>query len=485
MRDMVLILNFDAACSRALARALRAEQIYCKIVPGTISSREAAEQEPLGLILAGGDSGSIPEGLDPQLLDGRFPVLALGDTAAMLCRCLGGGALETVLCQGIGAVRFAPCPLTEGIDSCERMLRSVRRLRLPDCARVLASSRDETVGLMHGSLPLYGIQFSLETNDTDGMRLLLNFALNICGCTRWWNFDVYIDRAVSELKRVVGDGMAVCAVTGGLSSGVTALLAQRALGDRVKCVFIDTGLMRRGEGDQVMALYRDRLGLNLKRVQAQDRFLEALSGVADPEQKRAAVHRVLQETINAEEAALRPYTVILRSTTATDLMRGEDADRRPGLRGDAPTVEPLRELFKDEVRQVAERLGMPPEAARRQTFPGSGLALRILGAVSPARLQTLRAVEAIFSDEVSASGLDKRLNRYFAVLSPIPAQEERNVIVLRAVQAGEEAPQAYAARLPYDLLESICQRILRERPEVQRVVYDLTPSSRRTGIEWQ
>ena len=128
---------------------------------------------------------------------------------------------------------------------------------------------------------------------------------------------------------------------------------------------------------------------------------------------------------------------------------------------------------------------MPPEAARRQTFPGSGLALRILGAVSPARLQTLRAVEAIFSDEVSASGLDKRLNRYFAVLSPIPAQEERNVIVLRAVQAGEEAPQAYAARLPYDLLESICQRILRERPEVQRVVYDLTPSSRRTGIEWQ
>ena len=484
MRDMVLILNFDNTGSRAIARALRAEMIYCKVVPPDITAEQVSAQQPLGLILAGAVNGSVPAGVDPALLTGEWPVLALGDAACMLCRGLGGDACETVLCGGIGGVRFEPCRLTEGIESCERMLRSVRRLLLPDHLRVLADSQGEAVGFRHASLPLYGVQFSLETNDTDGMRLLLNFALNICGCTRWWDFDVYIDRAVSELRRIIGDGRAVCAVTGGLNSGVSALLAHKALGGRLQCVFIDTGLMRENEGREVLSFYRDRLGLNVYHVQAGERFLDALRGVTDPAEKRRIISETLQAVLDETLSQLGDFTVILRSTTATDLMRGEDAKKRPGLRGAAPTVEPLRELFKDEVRRVAERLNMPEEIIHRQSFPGSGLALRILGSVDPARLQTLRAAEQIFDEEVRASGQDKRLRQHFAVLSPMPGDDARAVIVLRAVQSSDAYP-AYAARMPYDMLERVTERILRERPETVRVVYDLTPSTHSRNVEWQ
>lgn len=482
MRDMVLILNYDNAGSRAIAQALRAEMIYCKIVPPDISQAQVAAQQPLGLILAGAVSGGIPAGLDPGLLTGEWPVLALGDTAGMLCRMLGGDAQETVLCGGIGSVRFSPCPLTEGLDSCERMLRNVRRLRLPENARVLAASQEETVGFYHGSL--YGLQFSLEPNDTDGMRLLLNFAQTICGCSPWWNFDVYIDRTVSELKRMIGDGRAVCAVTGGLNSGVSALLAHRALGSQLQCIFIDTGLMRENEGAQALAFYRDRLGLSIQHVQAEERFLQALKGITDADGKRLAISRTLQEVLDETLAGLGEFSAILRSTTATDLMRGEDAEKRPGLQGGAPRIEPLRELFKDEVRQVAERLDMPEEIIYRQSFPGSGLALRILGEVTPARLQTLRAAGQVFEEEIASSGLSRRLRHHFAVLTPMPEDDLHAVIVLRAVQSGDASP-AYAARLPYDMLERVTERILRQRPEVARVVYDLSPSLHSSGVEWQ
>ncbi|MBQ9299309.1 MAG: hypothetical protein IJ214_02245 [Clostridia bacterium] len=483
MRDMVLILNFDNAGSRAVARALRAEMVYCKVVPPDIAREQVESQQPMGLILAGGISGSIPSGIDERLLSGEWPVLALGDTAAMLCQGIGGSVLETALDSGIGAVSFIPGPLTEEMDSCERMLRGVRRLRLPESFQVLAQSQDEVVGFAHASLPLYGIQFSLEPNDTDGMRLLLNFALRVCGCTRWWNFDIYIDRTVSELQRLVGDGQAICTVTGGLNSGVAAVLAHRALGSRLQCVFIDTGLMRENEGQQVHDYYRDRLGLNVYHVPAGNRFLKALEGVSDPAEKRRVIHETLQTVLDETMAQLGNFTAILRSTTANDLMQGADAAHRPGLRGSGLTVEPLRELYKDEIRGVAERLEMPDELLHRTSFPGSGLARRILGAVPPARLETLRAAGNIFNGEVRDAGLDKRMRQHFVVLAPMPGEHNRAVVILRALQSGDDA--AFAARMPYDLLERVTQRILAERAEVCRVVYDLSPSTRSNGAEWQ
>lgn len=483
--NAVLILNFDRAGSRAITQALRAEQIACRIVESGITLEQVEEAQPRGLILVGDEHGSAPQGLDQRLLSGRWPVLALGSAAILLCRTLGGDAQETVFSGGIGKVSFTPCPLTEGLEPCERMLRNVRRLRLPADTCALAESRGEAVGLMHAALPLYGMQFSLEPNDTDGMRLLLNFALRVCGCTRWWNIDIFIDQAVNELRAQAQGGRAICAVTGGLSSGVTAVLAHRALGGQLQCVFIDTGLLRDGESARVMELYRDQLGLNLMQVQAADRFLSALEGVTDARQKREIISRTLQQVLDETQAQLGQFSLILRSTTASDLMRGEDALKRPGFSQGAPLAEPLRELFKEEVRQAGRQLGLPEAELCRQPFPGSGMALRILGPVTPACLQTLRAADRIFAEEVQEGGLSRRLRRHFAVMSPLPGDDARAVIVLRAVQFVETSQPSYAARLPYDLLERVTQRILRERPEVRRVVYDLTPSTHADGLEWQ
>lgn len=484
MQDMLLILNFDETSSRAIARALRAEHIYCQIVPGNITAEEVEKHQPLGLILSGGVKGGMPSGLDKALAEGDRPILALGDAAALLCRTLGGDALETAICNSIGAVRFRECALTQGIDDCERMLHNVRRLRMPEGAVALAESLQEPVGFMHMQRPVYGIQFTLEQNDTDGMQLLLNFAQKVCGCTTWWTYEAFVERAVEKIQQLVGDGRAVCAMTGGLDSGVSAILGYKALGSRLKGIFIDTGLLRDGEAKQVLSFYRDQLGMDITHVQAQERFLTALEGVEDADKKRTIIGVTLQSILDECMAEIGDVSAVLRGTNCNDILTQSERTRRPAPMADVPVIEPLRELFKSEIRMAGSTLMMPPEILSRQSFPGSGLALRILGPVTPARLQTLRAVDRIFTEELSASGQLKKLLQHFAVLSPMAGDDPRAMIALRAVNSNETT-LAYAARLPYDLLERVMDRIRRERPEVSRVVYDLTSYTRRGGVEWQ
>lgn len=486
MRDMVLILNFSESSSRDIARSLRAEQVCCKIVPASITLEEVEAQCPRGVILSGSVSGRTLSGLDSRIVQGSLPVLALGDAADLLCRELGGDAQETAISNSIGAVRFRKCLLTENLDDCERMLYNVRRLRLPEGALTMAEAMEESVGFMLAEKPVYGIQFTLEQNDTDGMQLLLNFVLNVCGCTRWWSYEAFIDRTVEEISRVAGEnGCAVCAMTGGLDSSVSAMLAYKALGKRLKGIFIDTGLLREGEAVRFMALYRDQLGLEIHHVQAQERFLEALKGVVDAGEKRRIIGETLQKTLDEALESLGEAQLIIRGTTCNDVLGGDEYKKRPSLRAKVPVVEPLRELFKSEVRAVGEVLGMPEETIRAQSFPGSGLALRVLGEISPARLQTLRAVDKIFTEEINTSGQGKRLKQHFAVLIPMPGDDTRVVIALRAVQTSESTQPVYAARLPYDMLERTMDRISRARPEVTRVVYDVSPSTHKSGVEWQ
>lgn len=484
MRDMLLILNFDESSSRAVARALRAEHVYCEIVPGNITLSEVAAKQPRGLVLSGGVKGGMPSGLDLQLANGEWPMLALGDAAALLCRTLGGDALETAICNSIGAVRFRECELTVGIDDCERMLHNVRRLRMPEGAVALAESLQEPVGFMLMERPVYGIQFTLEQNDTDGMQLLLNFAENVCGCAKWWTYDAFVENTVEDISNRVGEGRAVCAMTGGLDSGVSAILAHKALGNRLKGIFIDTGLMREGEGSKVLSFYRDQLGMDVIHIQAQERFLAALEGVTDADKKREIIGQLLQQILDDTMQNVGEVAAVVRGTNCNDVLGRAHQKRRPALQANVPVIEPLRELFKSEIRMVGSTLEVPGEILARQSFPGSGLALRILGAVTPARLQTLRAVDRIFTEELAESGQLKRLWQHFAVLSPMAGDDPRAMIALRAVNAAETS-QAYAARLPYDLLERVMDRIRRERPEVSRVVYDLTSFSRYDGVEWQ
>lgn len=483
MRDMVLVLNFNDSASRAVTRKLRSERVLCKIIPGDASLEEIQEQDPLGILLAGGVTGEAPIGLDGRILQLGLPILALGDASALLLTLLGGGTGKAALENEMAPLEYGDHPLLEGLENGERMLPFVREVSLPENAVPICRSGELVIGFAHREKPLFGLQFQAEQNDPEGSRILCNFALTVCRCTTWWDDDAFVARAVEEIRRMVGDGTAVCAMTGGLDSGVSALLAYKALGPRLRCIFVDTGLLRDNEAEDFLAFYRDAIGMNITRVSAQERFLEVLQGVSDPEEKRRVIGQTMQRILTQEEEKLGSFHALIRGTCYSDIMFGR-SDRRPALSQSVPVIEPVRELFKDEIRRVGDYLGIPAGIISRQPFPGSGLALRILGEVTVERLRTLRAVDSIFRREVAQSGAAKRLWQYFAVLCPMPGDEKGVVICLRAVHASERT-QAYAARLPYDVMETVVDQVMQTMPEVRRVVYDLTPSSNYSGIEWQ
>lgn len=483
MRDMLLVLNFDDASSRMIVRKLRSERVMCKIVSGDSALEEVQAQDPMGLVLAGGVTGEVPTGLDARLLQTGMPVLALGDTTAMLLQALGGSVGEKCMENVLEQMKYHECVLLDGMEDGERMLPSARKLGLPDDVQAICWAGETVIGFAHESQPLFGIQFEMEQNDPEASRLLRNFALAVCGCTTWWDDDAFATRAVEEIGRVVGDGRAICAMTGGLNSGVSALLAFKALGQRLKCVFVDTGLLRDHEGDEFLAFYRDQIGMDVVRVSAQEEFLSALRGVKDAQEKRRIISETMECILAQEISSLGEFDALIKGTSYNDIMFGGSRNR-PAMELGLPVVEPVRELFKDEIRRIGDYLGLPQEIISRQPFPGSGLALRILGEVTVERLQTLRAVDAIFRSKVASAGANKRLWQYFAVLCPMPGDETGAVICLRAVHASERS-LAYAARLPYDVMEEVVDQAMKERPEVRRVVYDLTPSTNYAGIEWQ
>ena len=450
MSDLLLILNYDAAGSRAIARALRAEHICCKIVTPDISAEDVTAQQPQGLILAGGVNGAVPGGIDPDLLTGAWPVLALGDAAAMLCRKLGGDALETALCGVVGAVTFEPSPLTEGLESCERMLRSVRRLRLPASARTLAHSHEETVGFMHHVLPIYGVQFSLESNDTDGIQLLLNFALTVCGCTRWWTFEGFMDRTVEEIRAAVGDGQAICALTGGLDSAVAAMLAHRALGGRLQCLFIDTGLMRENEADQFLAYFRDQAGLNIAPIPAQDRFLSALAGITDPGKKRHIIAAALQTTLDEAANSLGTFSAILRARPFDSEEAAIDAVLhhrvRPGdavfIRYEGPQATGMPEMFyTSEAISSDKELGRAIALITDGRFSGASTG-PVIGHCSP-EAQAGGPIALVEENDLIQLDVERRILAIVGVDGQPKTPEEMDAILAERRKHWHPKPRKY------------------------------------------
>lgn len=478
MRDMVVLINLDGRASRSMARKLRAEGVYCKVLPAETTAEEIAAQEALGVILVGGESGeAVSCSALPDLLDTGLPVLAMGNAALGLCLALNGSL--SVNTESAGAVQVhytGEDPILRDVEDGERYLPACRYLAPPAMAQNLALGEGGILGFRAGEQPVYALAFQPENNDPDGTRLLLNFCCNVCGCTLWWNDRAFIERATQELARCAGDSEALCAISGGVDSGVCAMLGNLALGSRLHCIFVDTGLLREDEADRVMRQFQEEMGVPVTRIDAQEEFLTALADVVDPCEKERIIFAHLRAILRREVSQRPNVRMIIQGTNYSDTLDSAPPMQLENQGAHVRIAEPVRELFKDEIRLVGEELGMPAAICRRQPFPGSGLAMRIMQAVTPERLAVLRKADAIFRQEIEDAGQNKRLWQYYATLceDPVPGVDGC-IIILRAVLA-TEGDTAVAARLPVDLTERTTERILSSLPQVTRVLYDLTPS---------
>ncbi|NLX82773.1 MAG: hypothetical protein GXZ04_03025 [Clostridiales bacterium] len=488
MRDQVLILNFDGSYSAALASKLRAEKISAKILPGSTSAEQIMNEEALGVILSGGTTGDVPVDLDGQLLRSGIPVLALGSAAPAVAALLGGQVQESLPINDVDTLVFLPSRITEDVHESERLFGTVHPLELTDDLEPRALYEDKPIGLTHKTLEIYAIGCQLEPNDPDMMRLITQFALNVCGCTRWWSEDSFISITRAQIQEKAGERKALCVMSGGLDSGVTALLAHRALGDQLTCLFVDTGLLR--ENDVVsFAAYYKSAGLNLEIIDAEDQVMAALSGLTKQSDKANALRKTLQSVL--KEAGRRfHYSLLIESRSSDYLFSSSVPSKAASVLAEGVlTIAPLEDLFKEEIRRVGEALGLPQQMTAMQPFPFTGLALRIIGECTRERLHLLRWADAAFRQEIEDAGLAKRMWKYFAMLHEVPYREtdqDSLVIVLRAVSVSHTGSdlRAIPARLPYDLLERYTQRALKHNPMIKKVIWDLTPDLSLQEAEW-
>lgn len=470
MNDMILILNYADEFSMEIARRLRGEQVYARIISGMVTAQQVCDIAPRGIILSGEAEGKHGT-FDAEILSLGVPVLALGHAAYMLLAACGGACADTALSEKKAYVEYGRSPLFTGIAGGERYIRKSRTLMLPADVQEAAEAGGCTVAFEDAERKLYGVQFELERNDPEGSAILKNFARDICGCSAWWSLDA----ALSEAERVLAQqakrgGEAVCAVSGGVDSTVAAILAYRAFGGRMKAVFVDTGLLRSGETESVRAMY-EALGIPLLCVDHSEEILAALAGRKKPEEKREVVTNCLYAEISRRGSMMKGEKTLVLGTNYSDFLH--NGSSASNWKGSGLTVtEPLLELFKDEVRSIAQRLGMPQEMVSRKPFPALGLGARIVGEITAERLATLRMAEAAFREEICEAGLERKLYKYFPVM--LTSGTDGVVIVLRAVTAS--GGMLLPARLPYDLVERTVQRIMEAAPGVSRVFYDSTPT---------
>jgi len=513
--DLVLVVDFGAQYAQLIARRVREAHVYSEIVPRDTPAKEMLARRPRGIILSGGPASvHVPgaPGLDPALWSAGVPVLGICYGAQLLARDLGGVVARTGQAEygrtslslasgtGLGSPLFSGWP--ERGDVWMSHFDAV--VEPPAGFAVTASTPSSPVAAFEDpGRGLYAVQFHPEVAHTDrGQDLLKAWLRDVCRCRPSWTRTSIIESAVEAIRAQVGGEAVLCALSGGVDSAVAAALVHKAVGSQLTCVFVDTGLMREGEGEQVEETFRRQFGLDLVHAKAADRFFSVLEGVSDPEAKRRAIGetfiRVFEEVARASGRSGARFLVqgtlypdVIESGTA-DAARIKSHHNVGGLPAEMglELVEPLRLLFKDEVRAVGEELGLPEEIVWRQPFPGPGLAVRIVGTVTRERVEILRAADAIVVEEVQRAGLHRQLWQAFAVLPVVRTVgvmgDERTYaypIVIRAVSS-DDAMTADWARLPYDLVERLSRRIINEVPGVNRVALDVTSKPPGT-IEWE
>ncbi len=482
MHDTIVVFCKSSSLSGLIARTLRYRQVYSLPLPPESAPEEVLSLSPRGAVIAGG-AQDVPEALVRALLQAGVPVLALGCAAAGVCRCFGGQCADEAPVRGAVTLSLSESPLFEDVESGERVLHCLCEMTLPEGASVLATATERPIGFALSDLPLYALQYPVERNDPDAAQMLCNFAVSLCGCARTWDEDAIIDQAVERIRASAPEGRVLCAVSGGVDSAVCARLASLAVGDRLICVFVDTGLFRSDEPDMVISTFMETMGLVVAHVDASEAFMQALCGVTDFKTKERVASELMTRVLRKQLSFDPAIRTIVMGANLSDTLFGFSPSEAH-QRADGETVilcAPICDLFKEEVRRLAKALSLPDSVAERQPFPASGLALRVYGQVTEERLQILRKADRIFREEICAGGFEKRLWQYYATLVDSPDNPGGYAICLRALQASQGG--ATSARLPFDVLERAAERIRRELPEATRVVYDLTPSAHYGELE--
>jgi GMP synthase (glutamine-hydrolysing) len=507
--DRVLVVDFGAQYGQLIARRVREAHVYSEIVPRDISAAEVRALDPVGIVLSGGPASVYADDayeIDPAILELGIPVLGICYGHQVIAQTLGGTVVHNEVAEyGRAALEVVDeGVLLEDLPARQSVWMSHRDAVAdpPAGFRVTASTADSPVAAMEDrQRGLYGVQFHPEVGHTErGQEILEHFLYEACAARPTWTHVGIIEQAVTEIRDAVGDGKVLCGLSGGVDSSVAAALVHKAVGDQLVCVFVDHGLLRQGEAEQVEETFLRNFHVNLIHVKAQDRFLDKLAGVTDPEEKRKTIGETFIRVFEEVAADVSDARYLVQGTLYPDVIESGTRDAAKikshhnvgGLPDDMDfeLVEPLRDLFKDEVRAIGEELGLPQEIVWRQPFPGPGLAVRIIGDITRERLEILRAADAIVTEEIRRAGLYRDIWQSFGVLPAVRSvgvQGDTRTyaypLIVRAVTS-EDAMTADWARLPYDVLERISSRVINEVPGINRVAYDISSKPPAT-IEWE
>ena len=509
-KELILILDFHGQFNQLIARRVRECNVYSEIVPFDISVEKIKEKNPKGIIFTGGPDNVYAENApmcDEKIFDLGIPVLGICYGMQLMTHVLGGEVQRADKREyGVTEVEINnTSKIFEGFGDVNDFLMSHTDFvaRLPEgFENIGKTSHCPNAAMQNIEKKFYGIQFHPEVNHSvNGIMVIRNFVYNVCGCSGNWKMDSFAEATIKAIKEKVGDKKALCALSGGVDSSVAAALMSKAIGKNLTCIFVDHGLLRKNESDEVVKVFGNREDVNFIRVDASERFLGKLAGVTDPERKRKIIGEEFIRVFEEEAKKIGTVDFLVQGTIYPDIVESgvgtkstikshHNVGGLPDYVDFKEIIEPLRDLFKDEVRKVGLELGLPEYLVYRQPFPGPGLAIRVIGDITKDKLDILRDADFIFREEIAKCGLDKEINQYFAVLTNLKSVgvmgDERTydyTVALRAVTTSDFMTASWS-KIPFEILEIVSSRIVNEVKHVNRVVYDITGKPPAT-IEWE